>query len=460
MYYKVKDIATMCNKTTTTINNRLHDAVNKGILKSHVIDQTPTILNVQDLQKFLYNYYPYVYDTVKSKFDIGSQEGSNPQMTILSNGYVYKPTGKDFYRIRDLVLFIDAEGKGVKYKNETNFKTKAQADKHRQKLIKERNNGKYLELGAETTRHGKGQPKETPLLFCESMKAFIKSKDIEEKTRKDYLSIYNTKIVPFFKNTLIKDLTKELVQDFADSLKANITKSRVLLNMYLDYLRKKGFVSFNASQDIDYPKDKGRGTQKKDALTMEELQLFYDYYKGHRLEHAILLFFHTGMRPQEMQALTWDDIEYKEDNSIEVYINKAWGDTEIGKGTKDTKNKYGKRVIVLRENEKLVKLLKQAEENSHDCKYVLSNAKHTAPIEECNLSKRYFKDVAEKLGIRKHITAHSARHTFVSLSLAQGVTVHELSEQTGHADPTMINKVYGHVVRNIKDVYKNVSFGY
>lgn len=135
------------------------------------------------------------------------------------------------------------------------------------------------------------------------MKEYILSKDIEEKTRKDYLSIYNTKIVPFFKNTLIKDLTKELVQDFADSLKANITKSRVLLNMYLDYLRKKGFVSFNASQDIDYPKDKGRGTQKKDALTMEELQLFYDYYKGHRLEHAIHLFFHTGMRPQECKPL-------------------------------------------------------------------------------------------------------------------------------------------------------------
>lgn len=44
MYYKVKDIATMCNKTPTTINNKLHDAVNRGILKSHVLDQTPTIL--------------------------------------------------------------------------------------------------------------------------------------------------------------------------------------------------------------------------------------------------------------------------------------------------------------------------------------------------------------------------------------------------------------------------------
>lgn len=460
MYYKVKDIATMCNKTPTTINNKLHDAVNRGILKSHVVDQTPIILNVQDLQIFLYKYYPYVYDTVKSKFDVGSQEGSYPQMTTLSNGYSYKPKGKTYFHIRDLVLFIDAEGNEVKYKNKIHFKTKTQADKHRQKLIKERNNGKYLKLGAETTRHGKGKPKETPLFLCDSMKEYILSKDIEEKTRKDYLSIYNTKIVPFFKNTLIKDLTKELVQDFADSLKANITKSRVLLNMYLDYLRKKGFVSFNASQDIDYPKDKGRGTQKKDALTMEELQLFYDYYKGHRLEHAIHLFFHTGMRPQEMQALTWNDIEYKEDNSIEVYITKAWGETEIGKGTKETKNQNSNRLIYVPPNEQLVKLLKQAKENSHGCKYVLYNAKYMAPIEECNFSKRYMSDVAKKLGIRKHITAHSIRHTYISLCLNQGIPLHTLQKQTGHTDATMILKTYGHNIQRMEKAFQNVSFGY
>lgn len=48
---------------------------------------------------------------------------------------------------------------------------------------------------------------------------------------------------------------------------------------------------------------------------------------------------------------------------------------------------------------------------------------------------RLLRQVVDAAGIAKHISPHSLRHTFVTLSLEAGVPLHDVQDAAGHADP-------------------------
>lgn len=460
-FYKVKDIQDMCMvKSRATIINKLKNLIEKGILKSHCLNSTSIMLSCQDLLIFLDNYYKSVYDVVKDKLQVASQiEGSRQRMTSLSNGKVYQPKGKSYWYIRGFIRACTEDGIEIPYKNDKKFKTKKEAQKFRDKLIRDRSKGVFLKLVSENARDVRNTPKEQPKTFIEYAENYIKFLDIAQHTFNDYESIIRIHLKPFFKDMLIKDITGQCIREFAKSREgqSNITKTRALLNQILDSLLKDELITYNGYKAIKYPKDKAKGTQAREALTRAEVQSLLDYYKGKRLEYAIHLLLNTGMRLGELQALTWNDIEIKEDNSINVSITSSWGETEVGLSVKEVKNKYSNRVVYIPPNKYLVDLLETAYSDSKGCKYVLYNSKRTAPIEKGNFSKRYLKEVAKELGIEKNVTAHVLRHTYVSLCLSQGISKEDITKQVGHADTTMISRVYGHAINSKEEAFKHFT---
>lgn len=65
---------------------------------------------------------------------------------------------------------------------------------------------------------------------------------------------------------------------------------------------------------------------------------------------------------------------------------------------------------------------------THDVLFpVLSNQKMNA----------YLKEVADICGITKHLSMHTARHTFATLTLAGDATIDNVAKMLGHSDTNM-----------------------
>ena len=68
------------------------------------------------------------------------------------------------------------------------------------------------------------------------------------------------------------------------------------------------------------------------------------------------------------------------------------------------------------------------------------------PIDSTNLRRRVLKKSIEKADLPRFRRFHDIRHTFASLLLAQGESLHYVKEQMGHASIQTTVDVYGHLV--------------
>jgi integrase len=64
---------------------------------------------------------------------------------------------------------------------------------------------------------------------------------------------------------------------------------------------------------------------------------------------------------------------------------------------------------------------------------------------------RALSTAARKFGLPAGTTSHDLRHHYASVLLHQGVSAHAVAERLGHADPTLVNTTYGHVMPDSED---------
>ena len=73
----------------------------------------------------------------------------------------------------------------------------------------------------------------------------------------------------------------------------------------------------------------------------------------------------------------------------------------------------------------------------------------------------YLKELADICGIRKHLSTHTARHTFATLTLASGATIENVAKMLGHSD-TKMTRHYARILdssilRDMQTVAKNMA---
>ena len=170
--------------------------------------------------------------------------------------------------------------------------------------------------------------------------------------------------------------------------------------------------------------------KEMDFLEQDELDrlLTYTnarYVKEERWIHAFYLtLFSTGMRLGEVLALEWHKI-YFDRNAI--LISDSWCSKEhklIGttKGKKD-------RLIPLPSK---LKVELAALKNSARSSFIFSNVTGR-PIDANNFRNRTWPMSLEACELR-HIRIHDARHTYASLFVMSGNSIHDLKAVLGHAD--------------------------
>lgn len=194
---------------------------------------------------------------------------------------------------------------------------------------------------------------------------------------------------------------------------------------------------------------------KHRALTEEEQQAFMQAFKDNYYYEFVALLLLTGMRTGEAGALTWNDIDYK--NNV-IHIRRTITRDEQGGFVKGNtpKSDAGARDIpmneaikdVLRMQKRKIDLqpIRDIEKNvflSPYGKYI------TAQVLNVQIKSTVVK--MAKNGFKMDIiTAHAFRDTFATRYIEQGGTMQTLKTILGHSSINMTMDLYAHVLPNTK----------
>ncbi|MBC2369924.1 site-specific integrase [Listeria booriae] len=200
------------------------------------------------------------------------------------------------------------------------------------------------------------------------------------------------------------------------------------------------------------PVEKKRKFLQKEELT--KLLQSLNLSSGINRDWFILLVAKTGMRYAECLGITPADFDWTENT---LSINKTW-DYKSGSGFSKTKTDSSIRKIKL--DWQIVGQFKP----------LIMNLPPNEPIFieklEKGMYKREFNSTINNLLLRKckdlgitEISLHALRHTHASVLLAEGVSIHTISNRLGHADVGVTQSTYAHVLDELqkKDDQKMLS---
>ncbi len=262
---------------------------------------------------------------------------------------------------------------------------------------------------------------------------FLASLDLSEKSRDTYsrsMKQYLSWLEESGREGRI-DLQREDILAYKDSL---ATKSSYTVSLYLTTVRK--FYQYLESRRI-YP-DVTRGIKgskrpkgfRKDSLTPDQLRLALSTMKRKSLEglrdYALFnLMARTGLRDIEVSRALVEDIRQETGQPI-LWIQ--------GKG-RDSKDDY---VLLTPEALKPIKRYLKArapvqEGEALFCSHSDRNSGHALTTRSIS---RIIKTALRSIGLDdKRLTAHSLRHTAISLSIKGGASLQQAQAMARHSDP-------------------------
>lgn len=173
---------------------------------------------------------------------------------------------------------------------------------------------------------------------------------------------------------------------------------------------------------------------------------------------GIMISLHTGLRIGEVCALTWDDIDLKQQIiKVRHTIARIREITPDGATSKliidEPKTKSSIRDVPI--STSLVEAIKRIQSISISNYVVSSSVSFVSPR---TYYYRYYK-VIELVGISR-VNYHALRHTFATRCIEAGVDVKSLSEILGHSDVSITLNTYVHSSMDLKrlQLEKMISF--
>lgn len=221
----------------------------------------------------------------------------------------------------------------------------------------------------------------------------------------------------------------------------------VMLNKALADAARKGLVVRNVAALADPPSIKARRQGEIKAWEAQQLAVFLNAVRSHRLYPAFHLAAHTGMRRGEVLGLRWCDLDL---DAGRLSARQALVSVAYELQLSDVKTSTGRRTIDL--DSSTVDVLKawrieRAEENGGDepeGEDLVFTKSDGSMIHPQTISQLFDREVA-KLDVPA-ISLHDLRHTHATLLLKAGVHVKVVSERLGHANVAFTMSVYQHVL--------------
>ena len=280
------------------------------------------------------------------------------------------------------------------------------------------------------------------------------------KTKYEYKGIIKKKIIPFFNNKKLIDITQDDIEQFIKYLRtetitknfknnkirsnATINKYITLIGSIIDKQVKKDKIFKNVAkkvQKLKTPKAKSR------ALTVDETKILLETCKTVKPEFYPMLYtvLNTGLRRGEAVALKWENINLK-NNTIHVTHS------ELNGKECEPKTETSKRYINIPSC--LRKILLEQKLISNGSEYVFPNT-----IGEMyrgnHIYERYFIPVMKACNIG-HFCFKDLRHTYGSQLIENGASYKYVQEQMGHSSPDITLGIYNHILPQSKERAMNI----
>lgn len=277
---------------------------------------------------------------------------------------------------------------------------------------------------------------------------------LEAKTRSHYASTYVVHIEPWLGHLPLQELTVGRLREWqADRLAAGVTpnsimKARTVLSSVLRHAAESEAIPGNALTLVRTPK---RG-HRDDVVAMSPMvveTLRAALRPRPRDATIVSLLSYSGLRPGELRVLRWGDIG----QTIRVQRAAAPDGTP-----KTTKTRRGKRNVRLLEPlaEDLAAWREHRGGRAGDLVFPAQDAAAMSEEDWRNWRSRVWVpvwaplDLAE-LGFPKRPRPYDMRHSFASLLLAEGRSVHYVADQLGH-DAALTLSTYGHLIAEYADL--------
>ncbi|HWX01391.1 site-specific integrase [Collimonas sp.] len=217
--------------------------------------------------------------------------------------------------------------------------------------------------------------------------------------------------------------------------------SAKLCNNYLIPLRGTFILAGRDMRDVVNPIEGIENSKHQktppDPLTIVEMErILADMTERFDLQvaHYFIFAFLTGMRPEEIIAIRWDDIDW---NNRTICVSRA---KTFKGGLKDLKTSEVRdvdlvdRAMNMLQAQKRFTYMKRAE--------IFENPVTGRPWhDERSQRDHYWKPCLKKLGIRAR-RAYQTRHTYATTALMAGVNPAYIARQLGHANAKMLFTVY------------------
>lgn len=173
-------------------------------------------------------------------------------------------------------------------------------------------------------------------------------------------------------------------------------------------------------------------------LELQEIQSFYEAVLASEdnmeksVGYSYLLSCFTSLRFSDVSILKWENIQK---GAISFTAQK-------------TKRKKGAQTYpLLTEAEKLLQEIREIDLSKDD--------KSIFPTIINNIANMYIRTLAEKAGIKKHLTFHSSRHSFGAMMIESTGNLYATSQFMGHSD-TKTTEIYAHLTnKNMKSMAAN-----
>ncbi len=224
-----------------------------------------------------------------------------------------------------------------------------------------------------------------------------------------------------------------------------------VLNKALKDAVRKSVLVRNPADGLELPRLK---RPKMEVWTADELRQFLNHTESHRLHAAFVLMIHSGMRRSELLGLRWRSVDW-DNNRISIVDTVVPVDNRPVLRIDETKTKGSRRVIALDDWPMSVlrrHRVHQVEEqvaagvayNDQDLVF----ADEIGGIVSPDWFTRTTKQMAAEAGVTP-LTPQSARHTWATIALSQGVPAKVVQERLGHSSINITLDRYSHLVNGM-----------
>jgi len=140
-----------------------------------------------------------------------------------------------------------------------------------------------------------------------------------QTTREANQKIIDSHILPDFGGRRITTISSKELQKFINKKYAKnysssyLSRIKNVLTMSFDYaVNPCQYLKESPMIYIKIPKIRDKKSKSKEVLTASEFDTLIDYFKGSSKYLHLMIGFYTGCRIGEATALTWDDVDFKE----------------------------------------------------------------------------------------------------------------------------------------------------